>query len=344
MPKVSIVIPVYNAAEYIEQCARSLFEQTLADIEVVFVDDCSPDNSIDIIRKVLEEYPSRIPQTSIVRNPENCGSSMTRRNGVMAAHGEYVLFVDSDDFIETDTAEKLYNKCASIDADMVLYDFIKYTSKDSYVVSLAPHGVIGDGANLRDELLNRETFANLCSRMVRRSLLFHPDFVWPQYSMAEDVVASSVLMVLAQKITHVAEPLYHYRFNPSSITRFQNEKTQFNKYSQYLANVQILFDFLERRGLSQKYEKGITYCKMAIRNQLAGFTNKAKYRKLWMSTFPELNKMMFWGTVSHPSSYRNKIWYLAFVLGLFPKFRKVLLSKRFRPSGEWRAALLLKPE
>lgn len=344
MPKVSIILPVYGVAECIEQCAHSVFGQTMEDLEIVFVDDCTPDNSIEIMLEVLEQYPSRKSQVKVLRNTVNSGLAKTRWNGVEKATGEYFLFVDSDDFIEVTMAEDLYAKAQECDADVVLCDFCQYGRSGSFVVNTAPNGVVGNGENLKDEMINRDAYPNVWFRLFRRSLLENEGLVWPTQGLAEDVVTSSVLMFFAQKVAYLPKVLYHYRFNPKSITRMRDEQSLVKLYLQYVENAAILFDFLERQGVSQKYEKGITSCKMGVRNQLAEITDKPKYRKLWKNTFPELNKVMFWGSKEHPSSYRNKIWYLAMVSGLYPKFRRILLSKYLRPSNEWRKAILTKLE
>ena len=89
--KVSVCIPVYGVEKYIERCARSLFEQTLDSMEYVFVDDCSPDNSIEIMQKVLEEYPHRQEQVKIIRHEVNQGVGAARNHAVAACTGNYII-------------------------------------------------------------------------------------------------------------------------------------------------------------------------------------------------------------------------------------------------------------
>ena len=121
--KVSFIVAMYNAAAYIEQCARSLFEQTEKDLEFIFVDDASPDDSGDIVRWVMEDYPERMPQVKIVRHERNKGIAPTRRTGVEVATGDYVIFIDGDDYSEPKLAELAYDKAVETGADIVLYDF-----------------------------------------------------------------------------------------------------------------------------------------------------------------------------------------------------------------------------
>ena len=88
MPKVSVIVPVYGVEKYIERCARSLFEQTLDDIEYIFVDDCSPDRSIEILNQVIGEYPGRKDQVQIIHHASNQGLALARQTGLKAATGE----------------------------------------------------------------------------------------------------------------------------------------------------------------------------------------------------------------------------------------------------------------
>ena len=102
MPKVSVIVPVYGVERYMERCARSLFEQTLDDIEFIFVDDCSPDRSLDILNEVLEEYVDRQLQTQIVRLDQNGGLPNARKVGLRLATGNYIIHCDSDVWVERD--------------------------------------------------------------------------------------------------------------------------------------------------------------------------------------------------------------------------------------------------
>ena len=103
--KVTISVAIYNVAPYIEECVRSLYEQTLEDIEILLVDDCSPDDSIEIAMRVLEEYPERKGRVRAIRHPQNQGTSDTKRDGILEAQGEYVIVIDGDDYVDRRMAE-----------------------------------------------------------------------------------------------------------------------------------------------------------------------------------------------------------------------------------------------
>ena len=110
MPKVSVIVPIYNVEKYIERCLRSLFEQTLDDIEYIFVNDCTPDNSMIILEKILKEYPHRIKQVKIINHEQNQGQAGARTSGMKAMTGEYMIHCDPDDWVELDMYEIMFKR------------------------------------------------------------------------------------------------------------------------------------------------------------------------------------------------------------------------------------------
>ena len=110
----ALPISIYGVEKYIEQCARSLFEQSYASIEYIFVDDCTPDKSIGILQSLLKEYPERAQQVRIIHHDRNRGVGAARQTALMAATGDYLLFADSDDMLPEDAVEKLTTKADSV--------------------------------------------------------------------------------------------------------------------------------------------------------------------------------------------------------------------------------------
>ena len=115
MPKVSVVLPIYNVEKYLPKCIESVIAQTLKDIEIICVNDCSNDNSENIIR----EYMKKDDRIKIINNEKNIGVGFSRNIGVDCSNGEYISFIDSDDFIENDYLENLYSTAIKYDADIV---------------------------------------------------------------------------------------------------------------------------------------------------------------------------------------------------------------------------------
>ena len=170
--KVSIVVPVYNVAPYIEQFARSVFEQTLEDIEYVFVDDCSPDSSMDILLSVLEEYPHRKQKVKIVRHEKNMGIAVTRKDGYMKSTGEYMIYVDSDDYLEPRMLELMYAKAKEHDADMIVCDIYLYNKENCNVLKTAPKEEGENGEKIKDAVcVVKADFAGVTLAWMRRDEL-----------------------------------------------------------------------------------------------------------------------------------------------------------------------------
>lgn len=332
--KVSFIVAVYNVSDYIERCAQSLFEQTLEDIEIIFCDDASTDNSVQLIRDLLNRYPHRRECVKFICNETNQGTAINRWNGAKAATGEYVLLVDGDDYLEVTMGEELYSEAVSSGADVVQCDCY-YDSADEIVRKRTSI----QGEDLRDCLLNRIAWHNIWIRLFKRSLLDNDQLVWPKCHMADDLVISIAVTALASKAVYLPIPLYHYNYNPNSIMSCRNEAGLLSMYEQQLVNTDVLVDFWRKQGLQEKYEMGYVITMSHARNILLDITNKRKYRRLWRRTYPELNKLIFWGNKNHPSSYRNKIWYVAVLLGLFPSCQRYLLSKYLSPSDEWQVRM-----
>ena len=141
-PMVSILVPVYGVEQYIERCARSLFEQTYPDIEYIFVDDCSPDKSIEVLKKTIDDYPQRKPNVRIVRHECNRGLAAARNTAVENCRTEFLMHVDSDDWIEMDCVERCVIKQQEENSDIVLFDFLmhhpKYIVEKKRPIGLSP--------------------------------------------------------------------------------------------------------------------------------------------------------------------------------------------------------------
>lgn len=230
-PSVSVVIAVYKVEEYIAQCCHSLFAQTLKNIEYIFVDDCSPDKSMDIVQSVLAEYPDRREQVKIIRHPQNMGVSRTREDGVKAAIGEYIIHCDPDDWVELDMYEQLYNKAVEENADMVLCDIFYHYPDD-------PNGYYGQETpkELSSQSIILSIFraskpilsGSLWNKLIRSS--YSKQVEWPAISFAEDWIACLQVLKQSPVIGYINRAYYHYRFlRVGSLTRPQYTKESIEK-------------------------------------------------------------------------------------------------------------------
>lgn len=218
MPKVTVIIPVYKVEQYIARCACAIFEQTLDDIEIIFIDDCTPDNSVAIIEQMLLRYPNRKSQTIIFHQGINKGLPAARTKGIELASGEYIIHCDSDDWPDTDLYEKMYNKAVLENADIVLCDEIREFSRCSqyakhYDYPSSTHEII---KNIRKVCIGMFVHNKLVKRNIytRYNILPYSDV-----NMWEDMGLMFRLFYHAKSFTQINDSFYHYnRTNVSSMT------------------------------------------------------------------------------------------------------------------------------
>lgn len=219
VPSVSIIIPVYKAEQYIERCARSLFEQTFIELEFVFVNDCSPDNSIQILNKVIDEYPERKDQVTILHHETNKGVAAARNTGLERASGEYFLQIDSDDWVEPSMVEELYITAKVNDSDIVWSDFyVDFPNKSDNSI-YRKQNLPGKATECIIEILSGFLHAGLWNKLMKRNIYLRNNIRFPEgINMCEDIVFSISFLLKAEKITYVPKSFYHYVQNPDSIT------------------------------------------------------------------------------------------------------------------------------
>ena len=326
-PKVSIIVAVYKVEAYIEQCARSLFEQTLEDLEFIFVDDATPDDSVAIIERTLQDYPNRQGQVKILHHEQNMDLPQTRKDGLNAATGEYLIFMDSDDWVEPNYAELLYTKAQETGADIVVCDFYFYKNEKVEVINALPDEEGDTGERLRDDTLNRFSWPNLWIRLFRRSLLVDNNITWPKYGMAEDVVITSQATYYANKLAYLRSPLYHYRWNPNSFSRLEDETKMMKRVKNYEENLAIVQNFLSHHDVAHKYAKGLIHAKIEIRNYFLPLLHKPKYWWKHISTYPEINLLYLFPNRYYNPPFRKRLRMLATLLGLYPLLSRLTGEK-----------------
>lgn len=187
MPKVSVIIPVYNTENYLRKCLDSVCNQTLKDIEIICINDCSPDGCLDILR----EYASKDERIKIIDFKENKGAACARNAGIDTAQGEYIGFVDSDDFIDLDFYEKLYNKAVETGAD---------AAKGNYAVN----GIIVDSTinSIIDKDKNAFCFS-FCSGIFKTKTLNQNNIRFPILIDMEDPLFTLKFAQIANNVVIV---------------------------------------------------------------------------------------------------------------------------------------------
>ena len=248
-PKVSLLVPVYNVSSFIEKCAHSLFNQTFSDIEFVFVNDATPDDSIEKLIQVINQYPERKSQVKIINHSFNRGLAAARNTAIDNSTGEYISVVDSDDYIEPNMIEELYNKAIEENSDIVISDFIKDYGKKRVIVNdfISKDKEI----NIHHMIINDISYAYLWNKLVRRELYERKDCRVPEgLNYLEDRHVMTRLYFYANKISKVDKAFYHY-------VQYNNESISSNKDEMHFENVirfsNLLDDFLKENHLYEKY-------------------------------------------------------------------------------------------
>lgn len=214
MPKVSIIVPVYDVAEYLRRCIDSCVYQTLADIEVIIVNDSSPDNRDEVI---ISEYERNYPEkVRVFRHEKNLGLGEARNTAIQNAQGEFLLFCDSDDFLDFTACEKLYCSAKQNDADLVVCDY--YYMRDGVIgMRQVNDGIDTVERSCRPCVLNKTTVWVI---MLKKSIVVENGLLSP-FRFGEDNV--TVLWYLAaKKIAKVDEPLYYYVYRETSLIGSMN--------------------------------------------------------------------------------------------------------------------------
>jgi len=282
--KVSVLVPVYGVENYIEKCANTLFSQTFTDIEYVFVDDCSTDTSILKLKKVISLYPERAASIKIIKHEQNRGVASARQTAIDAATSDYILFVDSDDYIEIDTVELLYMKALETSADIVFCPFYyEYQNRKTKIFK---------------DIYSTEKvqLINICfmgqpafwNKMIRRQIIVENGIkIMPGINYGEDLSVVPQIIYYSDKFSLVQKPLYHYvQYNSDSYTSKFTEKS----LKDTLEVIQILQNFFVNKPDYQKYRIILSTLK-AVRK--AKILRSGILEKQYVILFPEINKNLF---------------------------------------------------
>lgn len=221
-PKISIIVPVYNTANYLEECLDSLVNQSLEDIEIICIDDKSEDNS----PKILEKYASKDKRIKVLYNKENTGQAIARNIALKSVKGEYIAFMDSDDKVDLDGYEKVLNFCEKNHLDMVLFDVVRFDKK----------GIIG-GSELHEKSIQNENKktsiledmefvydTSPCNKLIKTSLIRdnNIEFIDRLY---EDLLFSMELFCSTDSVGVLPDVKYYWRRRRDS----QNKSTTQNR-------------------------------------------------------------------------------------------------------------------
>lgn len=203
MPKVTVIVPVYNVEAYLARCLDSIVDQSCEDYEIICIDDCSPDNSGEI----LKEYESRYPQKlTVLVNEQNMGLGRTRERGIRHAKGDYILFVDSDDYVRKDYVETYLQEMETYPCDVVIGGYTRDVDG-----KLTEHRVT-------DSVWSVVTYPIACAKMFRKGFLTENGLEFSDIRCGEDIYFSLCVFYYGATYRVMDYVGYYYYFNRKSIT------------------------------------------------------------------------------------------------------------------------------
>ncbi len=242
--RFSIIVPVYNVEKYIKKCLDSLINQTFSDFQIVVVDDQSPDNSMEIVESFANQYPEKFK----IIHQENKGLGGARNTGVSAAEGDYLLFVDSDDYLQKNSLEILHNHLNEYPCDIVEFNYLEVSEdgKPLRKVSLCDSQEVCVSPPEKAKLFLEPPIA--CNKAYRREFYTKCDVRFPEKTLYEDFV-TRILIAKAENILRITDYLYNYVQRAGSIMH--------NNVSPRVLDIikvaESVYDVFEKENLMKDY-------------------------------------------------------------------------------------------
>lgn len=233
--QVAIGVPVYGVEQYIEKCATSLFSQTYSQIDFYFVDDCSKDRSISILEDLIRKYPHRRDHVHILHHKYNRGLAASRNTVLENANADFIIWVDSDDWLEVDAVEQAVQKQIEENSDIVNLGFMEHTKK--YNKTIMPLS-FESNIDFMLSVMTLRTPHYIWSRLIRMSLYNDNNIRCIEgVNMAEDWQVLPILAYYAKKISSLQSVLCHYNcMNPGSYTKTRSEELNRQYWMSYENN------------------------------------------------------------------------------------------------------------
>lgn len=268
--KVSICTPIYGVEKYIERCARSLFEQTYENIEFVFVNDCTKDCSIEVLNSVIKEYSQLSSRIKIINHTSNKGLAAARNTAVDNATGDFIMHVDSDDYIVHDAVSKLVAFQKETDCDFISFEAKALYPKYEEIISVCDYSC---GIELCHSILRSVEHPYIWQRFIKRDLYVTNNVKCEEgVNMGEDMQVTPKLAYYSTRIAVLHEILYVYEArNLSAYTKSYSEVKEMQKD----LTIQILSDFFyDKDG---KFKESIEIAKYL--RLISKMVDACKYRK-----------------------------------------------------------------
>lgn len=307
---VSVIIPVYNVAPFIERCAHSLFRQTLENVEFIFVDDASPDLSMELLEKCLGQYPERKRQTKFLHHSVNKGLPAARNTGLDVATGEYIFHCDSDDYLEPDALESMYREAKAQDADIVWTDwYLSFQKNERYMKQPDYPSPL----EALKGMLSGSMKYNVWNKLVKRQLYVGNHIKFPEgHGMGEDMTMIQ-LFACADKVCYLPQAYYHYvRLNAQAFTQMGGSPHKRQHLDDLRYNVSRILQFIKQR-FGNQLDRELAFFMLDAKFPFLITDQKTSYQR-WKEWFPEANRYIW---QNKQISYRSRFLQLMAAKGQF---------------------------
>jgi glycosyltransferase involved in cell wall biosynthesis len=279
MPKISVIIPIYNTEELLlKRCIDSILSQTFTDFELILVNDCSTNNCPEI----CEDYAKKDSRIKIIHNQQNIGCPQSREVGLKEAISEYIQFFDSDDWMENDMLEELYGAAIINNSDIAYCDYYKHYEEENSVEATKLENIIDTTKAIRDIFLGK-IWGIIWNRLTKKSIM--EQIVFPSCFMHEDIVITVQLLFYAQTINYVEKPLCHYYIHSHNHNIKENVESVKN-YTQVIAFLS------EKYGDLSIFEPELSY-RVNLRKSWLLQHKYAEIRAILKDFYPESNNRIF---------------------------------------------------
>ncbi len=244
--KVSVIVPVYGVEKWVGRCAESLMTQSLSDYELIFLDDCTPDKSIEIIKKTVSDLKRSDVSVKFIRNEQNLGVNPTREKGLYHAQGKYILFVDADDILKPDMLRELYQKSEAEGLDACLCDYVEIYPDNKERIFKAYFSE--DKSRLISNIFTiKNSTGVLWNKFFRKEILTKDKIYFPANHFGEDLVVTVQCLVRANKIGYLPKAMYGYMQRPGSVVNSQELQRIKSNRGVGIENWKLAYDIVHRQ-------------------------------------------------------------------------------------------------
>lgn len=319
MAKVSVIVPVFNVAQYLDKCIQSLTHQTLSDIEIICVDDCSTDNGYEILKK----YATTDKRIKLFQTPKNSGQSTARNIGLDAAKADYIMFCDSDDWYEPTMCQEMLDLITKNKADLGICSVNVVYEVDVSLRGTDKKLLLPDGCFEKNDTKIKNIAVGAPLRIIKRKIIEKNDIKFPDGLRYEDVYFSNVYNLYVKKIATTSKKLYNYRRrNGSTMNMTFNGKSNFTMDQ---AKIAIrYFDYLNKHSFyDTEYQNFWSNMFISCAQNSLMFTKGKQFNKELDKILSEfVSKNYIFGTTTPHTDYIISL----ILSGLFMRRKKYLFG------------------